>query len=98
MSYPQSLVECAAGQRVLTRTLQSLDRYYRRILSERMTRLPTLKEAVSLGLRRGPGLLVMLADCDAGNVVAAAQVGAQTGLRLLPVLLALVPRPCCNRA
>ncbi|WP_322050278.1 NRAMP family divalent metal transporter [Paraburkholderia bannensis] len=33
----------------------------------------------------------MLADCDAGNVVTAAQAGAQTGLRLLPVLLALVP-------
>ncbi|WP_322028743.1 NRAMP family divalent metal transporter [Paraburkholderia sp. J76] len=60
-----------------------------------MTRLPTLKETVSRGLRRlalwGPGLLVMLADCDAGNVVTAAQAGAQTGLRLLPVLLALVP-------
>ncbi|HEV3432285.1 MAG TPA: divalent metal cation transporter [Paraburkholderia sp.] len=39
----------------------------------------------------GPGLLVMLADCDAGNVVTAAQAGAQAGLRLLPVLLALVP-------
>jgi Mn2+/Fe2+ NRAMP family transporter len=33
----------------------------------------------------------MLADCDVGNVVTAAQAGAQTGLRLLPVLLALVP-------
>ncbi len=37
----------------------------------------------------GPGLLVMLADCDAGNVVAAAQSGAQWGIRLLPLLLAL---------
>ena len=37
----------------------------------------------------GPGLLVMLADCDAGNVVAAAQSGAQWGIRLLPLLLVL---------
>ncbi|PMS37759.1 NRAMP (natural resistance-associated macrophage protein)-like metal ion transporter [Trinickia symbiotica] len=39
----------------------------------------------------GPGLLVMLADCDAGNVVTAAQSGARWGVRLLPVLLALIP-------
>ncbi|WP_116139686.1 NRAMP family divalent metal transporter [Trinickia diaoshuihuensis] len=37
----------------------------------------------------GPGLLVMLADCDAGNVVAAAQSGAQWGIRFLPLLLVL---------
>ena len=29
----------------------------------------------------GPGLLVMLADTDAGNVVTAAQAGAQWGYR-----------------
>ncbi|SDG22609.1 NRAMP family divalent metal transporter [Paraburkholderia phenazinium] len=39
----------------------------------------------------GPGLLVMLADCDAGNVVTAAQAGAQWGLQLLVVLLGLIP-------
>jgi Mn2+/Fe2+ NRAMP family transporter len=39
----------------------------------------------------GPGLLVMLADTDAGNVVAAAQSGAQWGYRLLPLLLLLIP-------
>jgi Mn2+/Fe2+ NRAMP family transporter len=39
----------------------------------------------------GPGLLVMLADCDAGNVVTAAQAGAQWGLQLLVVLLVLIP-------
>src|ERR1700759_2640318 len=39
----------------------------------------------------GPGLLVMLADCDAGNVVTAAQSGAQWGPQLLLVLLALIP-------
>jgi len=39
----------------------------------------------------GPGILVMLADTDAGNVVTAAQSGAQWGYRLLPLLLGLIP-------
>ena len=39
----------------------------------------------------GPGLLVMLADTDAGNVVTGAQAGARWGYRLLPLLLALMP-------
>ena len=39
----------------------------------------------------GPGLLVMLADTDAGNVVTGAQAGAQWGYRLLPMLLVLAP-------
>jgi len=39
----------------------------------------------------GPGLLVMLADTDAGNVVTAAQAGARWGYRLLPLLLVLMP-------
>ncbi|MCG5075092.1 NRAMP family divalent metal transporter [Paraburkholderia tagetis] len=39
----------------------------------------------------GPGILVMLADCDAGNIVTAAQSGAQWGVRLLPLLIALIP-------
>jgi len=39
----------------------------------------------------GPGLLVMLADTDAGNVVTAAQAGAQWGYRLLPLVLGLIP-------
>jgi len=39
----------------------------------------------------GPGLLVMLADTDAGNVVTGAQAGAQWGYRLLPLLLLLIP-------
>ncbi len=39
----------------------------------------------------GPGLLVMLADTDAGNVVTAAQAGAQWGYRLLPLIFALAP-------
>ena len=39
----------------------------------------------------GPGLLVMLADTDAGNVVTGAQAGAQWGYRLLPLVLLLIP-------
>jgi Mn2+/Fe2+ NRAMP family transporter len=39
----------------------------------------------------GPGLLVMLADTDAGNVVTAAQAGAKWGYRLLPLVLFLIP-------
>jgi NRAMP (natural resistance-associated macrophage protein)-like metal ion transporter len=39
----------------------------------------------------GPGLLVMLADTDAGNVVTAAQAGARWEFRLLPLILALIP-------
>ena len=35
----------------------------------------------------GPGLLVMLADTDAGNVVTSAQAGATWGYRFLPLLL-----------
>jgi NRAMP (natural resistance-associated macrophage protein)-like metal ion transporter len=39
----------------------------------------------------GPGLLVMLADTDAGNVVTAAQAGARWGYRLLPLVMVLIP-------
>ncbi len=39
----------------------------------------------------GPGVLVMLADTDAGNVVTAAQSGALWGYRLLGPLLLLIP-------
>ncbi|RKE25225.1 Mn2+/Fe2+ NRAMP family transporter [Paraburkholderia sp. BL23I1N1] len=60
-----------------------------------MTGSSLLKPKVSPSLRWvalwGPGLLVMLADCDAGNVVTAAQAGAQWGLQLLLVLLGLIP-------
>jgi Mn2+/Fe2+ NRAMP family transporter len=76
-------------------TLQSVAEYYLRVLSESMTGSSLLKSKVSPHLRWvalwGPGLLVMLADCDAGNVVTAAQAGAQWGLRLLVVLLGLIP-------
>ncbi len=39
----------------------------------------------------GPGLVVMLADTDAGSVITAAQSGAQWGYRLLPMQLLLIP-------
>lgn len=39
----------------------------------------------------GPGLIVMLADTDAGSIITAAQSGAQWGYRLLLLQLALVP-------
>ena len=45
----------------------------------------------TVGAVWGPGLLVMLADTDAGNVVTAAQAGSVWGFRLGPLLLLLVP-------
>jgi Mn2+/Fe2+ NRAMP family transporter len=39
----------------------------------------------------GPGLLVMLADTDAGSIITAAQSGAQWGYKLLALQLALIP-------
>jgi len=39
----------------------------------------------------GPGLVVMLADTDAGSIVTAAQSGAQEGYSLLGLQLLLVP-------
>jgi Mn2+/Fe2+ NRAMP family transporter len=39
----------------------------------------------------GPGLMVMLADTDAGSVVTAAQSGARWGYSLLPLEVALIP-------
>ncbi|MDD5586191.1 MAG: divalent metal cation transporter [Alphaproteobacteria bacterium] len=39
----------------------------------------------------GPGIIVMLADTDAGSIVTAAQSGAQWGYRLLLLQLLLIP-------
>jgi Mn2+/Fe2+ NRAMP family transporter len=39
----------------------------------------------------GPGILVMLADVDVGNVATAALSGAHWGGRLLPLVLVLIP-------
>jgi Mn2+/Fe2+ NRAMP family transporter len=55
-------------------------------------RNPRLHGLAAWGLGAwGPGLLVMLSDTDAGNIVAAAQAGAQWNFRLLPLVLALIP-------
>jgi Mn2+/Fe2+ NRAMP family transporter len=51
-------------------------------------RAPLFAMAIAVG---GPGLLVMLADTDAGNIVAAAEAGARWGYRLLPLPLLLIP-------
>lgn len=42
----------------------------------------------------GPGLVVMLADTDAGSAIVAAQSGAQWGYRLLLLQLLLIPALC----
>jgi Mn2+/Fe2+ NRAMP family transporter len=39
----------------------------------------------------GPGLVVMLADTDAGDIITAAQSGAQWGYKLLILQLVLIP-------
>jgi len=39
----------------------------------------------------GPGLVVMLADTDAGSIITAAQSGAQWGYRLLLLQIVLIP-------
>ena len=39
----------------------------------------------------GPGMVVMLADTDAGSVITAAQSGAQWGYKLLLLQLILAP-------
>lgn len=44
-----------------------------------------------LALVVGPGLVVMLADTDAGSIITAAQSGAQWGYKLLLAQLVLVP-------
>lgn len=46
---------------------------------------------VRLATVAGPGLVVMLADTDAGSIITAAQSGAQWGYHLLLLQLVLVP-------
>ena len=62
--------------------------------------MPTLQPAGLWRLRSrwarfalviGPGLVVMLADTDAGSIITAAQSGAQWGYRLLVLQLILIP-------
>lgn len=52
--------------------------------------MPSLRAAGILAVL-GPGLIVMLADTDAGSVVTAAQSGSRYGYRLLACQLALIP-------
>jgi Mn2+/Fe2+ NRAMP family transporter len=54
----------------------------------RPARASMLATMIAVG---GPGLLVMLADTDAGNVVTAAEAGARWGYRLAPLPLLLIP-------
>ena len=49
--------------------------------------LPSLRALAAWG----PGVLVMLADTDVGNIVTAAQGGVEWGYRLLPLVLLLIP-------
>jgi Mn2+/Fe2+ NRAMP family transporter len=58
-------------------------------LSEIALRSPLRRLAFLATL--GPGLIVMLADTDAGSIITAAQSGAQWGYRLLLVQFVLVP-------
>jgi Mn2+/Fe2+ NRAMP family transporter len=51
----------------------------------------TLERLRNLALVLGPGLVVMLADTDAGSVITVAQSGAQWGYRLLLLQFALIP-------
>jgi len=52
---------------------------------------PPLTALAAMGAVWGPGLLVMLADTDAGNIITAADAGARWGYRLLPLPLLLIP-------
>ncbi|GBE55399.1 divalent metal cation transporter MntH [archaeon BMS3Bbin15] len=68
-------------------------------IRRRTWNLFSLKHAVSLRLRGlisflgvfGPGLVVMLADTDAGSVITAAQSGAVWGYKLLLLQVVLIP-------
>jgi Mn2+/Fe2+ NRAMP family transporter len=57
-------------------------------LSKRPSKLPLWKMLLVVA---GPGLVVMLADTDAGSVITAAQSGAQFGYSLVLLQLILVP-------
>ena len=59
-------------------------------LLERVEAAPRPRSFLAFFAGIGPGILVMMADTDAGNVVTAAESGAQWGYRLLPLLLGLI--------
>lgn len=60
-------------------------------LSPSPTLSPARTRLLTLFAGLGPGLIVMLADTDAGSIVTAAQSGAVWGYKLLPLQLLLVP-------
>ena len=62
-----------------------------RELRERSDRTPAEIARQPRAGRRGPGILVMLADTDAGSIITAAQSGAQWGYKLLALQLLLIP-------
>ena len=53
--------------------------------------LPSRKRWRNFLVVAGPGMVVMLADTDAGSIITAAQSGAAWGYRLLWLQLALIP-------
>ena len=58
----------------------------------RVALMPALRSrARRFAMVAGPGIVVMLADTDAGSIITAAQSGAQWGYRLLLLQLVLVP-------
>ena len=57
-------------------------------LSQAVRRAPAWQRFLVVA---GPGLVVMLADTDAGSIITAAQSGAEWGYRLLLLQFALVP-------
>jgi Mn2+/Fe2+ NRAMP family transporter len=57
-------------------------------LSQAVQRLPAWRRFLVVA---GPGLVVMLADTDAGSIITAAQSGAEWGYRLLLLQFVLVP-------
>lgn len=54
-------------------------------------RMTTRRRLLLLAAALGPGLMVMLADTDAGSIVTAAQSGAQWGYRLILPQILLIP-------
>lgn len=52
---------------------------------------PLLKKLFFLFAIFGPGLVVMLADTDAGSIITAAQTGAVWGYKMISIQLVLIP-------
>lgn len=66
---------------------------YSSAMSDTVASLPIFNRArwARFALVAGPGMVVMLADTDAGSVITAAQSGAQWGYQLLLLQLILAP-------